>query len=107
MALLTATQITKDGVVRTLAAVAASDTVECGDRTFVEIANGNASTITVTITTPNTESGLAIADQTVEILTGVTKIIGPLTRDLFGNSSGIATIACSLTPTVTIAAFKV
>jgi hypothetical protein len=107
MALITATQITKDGVTRTLSPANSTDTLACGDRTFLEVANGSGGSINVTITTPNTVSGLAVADLVVAVGNGVTKIIGPITRELFGNDDGIASIAYSSTTSVTAAAFKI
>lgn len=106
MALLTATQITKDGITRTLAAVAASDTLMADDRVFIEVSNGSGAGITVTITTPNTVSGLAIADTVVAVANGAVGIIGPISPALYAASTGLATIVCSATTSVTIAAFR-
>lgn len=42
-------------------------------RTIVHVKNGNAATLTVTIQTPSTVDGLAVADRTVTILTTAEK----------------------------------
>jgi len=51
-------------------------------RTLLRVKNASGAPITVTIETPNTVAGLAIADQTVSIpATTGDKLIGPFTTD--------------------------
>ena len=109
MALLTTQTITNTGINPSFAAVAASDTVVCGDTVMVRIKNASGAGITATITTPNTVEGLAIADavsMTIPATTGDVTI-GPIKASLFADSSGVATITCSSTASVTIAALRV
>ncbi|MCW2498273.1 hypothetical protein [Jatrophihabitans sp.] len=86
------------------AASAGGDTVPTGDRTWIHVTNGSGSSVTVTIATPGTVSGLAIADVTVAIPAGTGKDIGPLTTALFGDN---AAITYSATTSVTVAALSI
>lgn len=53
-----------------------------GPHRCISVLNGDDASLTVTIPTPGTmgRSGLAIADQTVTIAAGATKVIGPFGR---------------------------
>lgn len=91
------------GTAATYSAVSSSDTL--GDisngRSFLHVKNGGGSSDTVTIVTPGTVSGLAIADLTVPVANGTEKFIGPLDPALFGPTG--ATVTHSFTTSVTAA----
>jgi hypothetical protein len=87
------------------AAGAGGDTVPAGERTWIHVKNGSASPITVTVTTPGTVSGLAIADVSVSVpATTGEKLIGPLPTSLFGDP---VQIAYSAAASVTVAALQI
>lgn len=46
-------------------------------RTWIEVINADASPITVTVQTQATYEGLAVADQTITVTNGTSKMIGP------------------------------
>lgn len=100
-----ATQISlQTGIIPTKNAVSASDTFTNDGKTFLHVVNGNAATCTVTIVTSETVYGLAVADQTVAILTTAEAIIGPFPTDAFGTTT---TVTFSVTPTVTCQVIRI
>lgn len=106
MALL-ATQVPTPGagLVPSFTAAAASDTFVPSDRTFLYVKNTNAATRTITVTTPGTTGGLAIADMvgTVGATTGEL-ILGPFPAYNYADpTTGLATVTPSATTNVTYA----
>lgn len=57
------------------------DIADCGGGVYATITNGSGSPITVTLVTPGTSYGLAVADRVISIAAGATKDI-PLPRYL-------------------------
>lgn len=114
MATITIQTPTKTGAARTTATVAAGgDLVPNNGRTLLEILNGGAvGSVVVTVATPATMNGLAIADVTLTIpkTTGNTFIAGPFDPNLFNNSGGQLALTYSGDPadiaTTTIAAIS-
>jgi hypothetical protein len=51
--------------------------------TFLEIVSTDAGTQTVVIQTGKTVDGYALADQTITLLTGAAKVVGPFTTGTF------------------------
>lgn len=103
MALISTQQMAITGTQATYSAVSASDTADISNgRTFAHVKNAGASSDTVTVVTPGTVSGLAIADLTVSVANGTEKFIGPLDPAVFA-TAGIATVTHSYTTSVTIA----
>ncbi|MFJ4907721.1 hypothetical protein ACIQCR_24600 [Streptomyces sp. NPDC093249] len=95
MAALNLTAVPLTGGVADLAAagVAASgggDTAPCGPNRFLWVQNGDAAPHTVTVATPGTVSGLAVADAALTIAAGKVGLL-PLPR-LFANAAGRAAI---------------
>jgi hypothetical protein len=86
------------------AAAAGGDTVPAGDRTWLHVKNGGGSSVTVTLTTPGTVSGLAIADVAVAVGAAGEKLVGPLPSHLFGDQ---VAITYSGVTSVTVAALKI
>lgn len=92
------------GSASTLAAASGGgDTAPCGDGTFLEVNNGDASSKTVTLTTPGLHQGLAIADQVVVIPAGQRWKI-PLPSNLYGQD---VSITYSAVTSVTVGVFKI
>lgn len=107
MALLTTQDIGYSGLGPTYGAAATGDTFAPGDGVFVHAKNGSAAAITVTITTPNTVAGLAIADVAVSVPAGGERMIGPFPRQHFGRSAdGLAELSYSALTSLTIAAIR-
>jgi len=57
-------------------------------KTLLYVANANAVTRTVTVQTPRTVDGLAVAEHTQEVAQDETMVIGPFPRDTFNQTSG-------------------
>ena len=74
-------------------------------RTFIEVNNGSGDSIDVTINTPGSVDGYAIAELTVAVAAGVRKKIGPFTS-IFNQSDGYVWVVCSAVTTVTMGAFR-
>lgn len=114
MSALSIQTVVDTGIVPSLSAASASDTVadDGTNRTFVEVANGGGSSINVTIPAQQTSvqvpgvGVLAVADQVVAVANGARKLIGPFSR-AYINSAGNVTLNFSATTSVTVGAFKV
>ncbi|MFJ4852394.1 MULTISPECIES: hypothetical protein [unclassified Streptomyces] len=90
------------------AAAGGGDKVECGDRNFLHVKNGAASSITVTLTSTATVRGQAAADVTVTVPGSGERMIGPLPADLLQNSTdGLCAIGYSSATTVTVASLRI
>lgn len=85
------------------AAAGGGDTAPCGDGNFLEVLNGDASSKTVTLATPGTYQGLAIADRAVVIPAGERWKI-PLPQNTYGQD---VTITYSAVTSVTVGVFKI
>ncbi|MFJ4631563.1 hypothetical protein [Streptomyces sp. NPDC088847] len=86
------------------AAGAGGDTAEVGPRRFLYVNNGSGSSVTVTLATPGTVSGLAVADPTYAIAAGKMGLI-PL-ASIFRGTTGRAAITYSAVTTVTVRPFE-
>ncbi len=108
MSLLTTQSASVTGLQATYGAVSASDTVSIqDDRVFLHVKNGGGSSDTVTIVTPGTVSGLAVADQAVVVANGTEKLI-PIPASLYADpATGLVTIQHSFTTSVTCAIVRI
>lgn len=61
-----------------------------GETKIVHVKNGGVGTLTITIPTPGTVDGLAIADRTVTVGAGVEMFIGPFKNSRYGNNGASA-----------------
>lgn len=66
------------------------DILSPGD-TYLIVNNGSGSTITVTIQTTATKSGLDVADAGGPVAAGVQRVFGPLSASLFAQASDAVT----------------
>lgn len=65
-------------------------------KTFLHIKKSGAGACTVTISTPNTVDGLAIADLTVSVpATTGDKMIGPFPREIYNDANGQVSVTFS------------
>ncbi|MEV7282875.1 hypothetical protein [Streptomyces sp. NPDC093111] len=108
MAALNAIRITTVGGVADLAAAAVAaagggDTAPVGPNYFLYVTNGDASPHTVTLATPGTVDGHAIADATLVVAAGKSGLI-PLTN-LFRGATGRAAITYDGVTAVKVAVF--
>jgi len=86
------------------AAAAGGDTAQVGPNRFLYVNNGSGASITVTLATPGTVSGLAIADPAYAVAAGKMAII-PL-GNVFRGATGRASITYSAVTTVTVRPFE-
>jgi hypothetical protein len=87
----------------------ASDTFVPNDRTLLYVKNTNAATRTITLTTPATSRGIAIADpvNTIGATTGEL-VFGGLSADLYADpTTGLCTVTPSATAGVTYAVIQI
>lgn len=100
---LTVERVTQTGLNPTMTAAAASQTFQGGDKVFVRIANGDASSHNATFTTTAQVAGLDIDDRVVTVPAGEDRIAGPFPTSLYGSS---VAITWSATTSMTIGVFS-
>lgn len=108
MATLTMQPVPDTGVAPAYAAAnAGGDKCVAGNGVFLHVKNGGASPITVTLATPGTVQGLAIADRAVSVPNAGERMIA--VPDLYRDPAdgGLASISYSGVTSVTVAAFRV
>jgi hypothetical protein len=88
------------------AASGGGDTVKTGKNVFLHVKNGHSSPQTVTIATPGSVGGLAIADLAIAVPNAGERMIGPI-DDTFRDSNGLAAITYSGTTLLTVAAIRI
>ena len=88
--------------------LSAADTYQMlnNGRMFIYVTNGGGGTVVVTIATPGTVDGLAIADRAVTLLTGTDRMIGPFPPHIYNNSSGEIEVTFDVVASVTLAALN-
>lgn len=109
MATLATQSVTRAGVVPAYAAAAGGgDKFTPDSCTYLHVKNGSGAPINVTIVTPNTVFGDAIADRVVAVGATSEAVIGPFPAQHFANSadSGLAAITYSGVTSLTIGAFR-
>lgn len=108
---LTPTKITVAGAAPVgVAAVADGHSVKNTGREFVLVDNASGSTVTVTVVTPITVGGRAVADDAVSIPAGQSRYIGPWPIDVYNQKPGVSGsdvhLNLSATASVTIGAYQ-
>lgn len=109
MAALTTTVLPLTGVRfddKLVAAAGGGDTAQTGAGVLLAVKNADASSHTVTIATPETFDGLALADRTMAVPAGQTFVI-PLTDRYRDPSTGVAAITYDGVTSVTVGVFRV
>lgn len=104
---ITVQQVTEAGT--TVTAPVAADTAngnvvnnQNGATTFLYVVNGTGAQ-TLTVVTPNTVSGLAIADRVYALAANTTYVLGPFPISVYGTSLQFTASAA----TVTVNAFQI
>ena len=110
MAALTTQSLSRAGLAPTpVAANAGGDTMATGDQMFLQVKTAGTGT-TVTIATPGTVQGLAVADVSVTLAATAEKWIGPITTALFADPAGTPVNSAAITytsvTTVTVGAYS-
>ena len=72
-------------------------------RLFLYVTNGGGSDCDVTISTPGSEGGNAIADRVVVVTAGEDRMIGPFQPRLFNDPDGDIDVTFSFITSVTVA----
>ncbi|MFE2106639.1 hypothetical protein ACFXAF_12340 [Kitasatospora sp. NPDC059463] len=88
-----------------VAASAGGDTAPTGPGRFLVVKNADASSHTVTVSTPGTVNGLAVADATVTVPAGKTSQI-PLAGVFAGPTARRANITYDAVTSLTVGAFE-
>ncbi|WP_405883669.1 hypothetical protein OG747_36805 [Streptomyces sp. NBC_01384] len=109
MALLPVQAVVAAGLTPTMASAAAGgDKVPLGSaNTWIEVANGGGSSVTVTVTVQNnTYKGLTLPNRTVTVAASASAKI-PLDASLHGDNNNQASIGYSGVTSVTVGAFRI
>lgn len=81
-------QITAAGLAPALSApTLLGDTIDSGAVALM-VTNASGGSITVTVQTPATQAGLAVAEDIVSVAAAATKLIGPFPKGTYGQPSG-------------------
>jgi len=98
-----------DGLTPSFAAAAGGgDEFPNTGREFIVVKNGSGATITVTAVTPQTVSGLGVADEAYAVPASGERYIGPFPPSTFNNTStGRVSLTYSGVTSLTVGVFKV
>ncbi|NUP23605.1 MAG: hypothetical protein HOZ81_47625 [Streptomyces sp.] len=109
MATLATQTVALAGIAPTYASAAAGgDKVECGDRNFLHVKNGSASSVTVTLTSTASVRGQAVSNLTVAVPASGERLIGPIQPDLLQNQTdGLCAVGYSAAASVTVASLRI
>ncbi len=111
MATLTVQEIVRSGngldPAYAAAAAGGDEFVNEGKQTFVHFLNANVATRTVTIETPKTVAGLALAELSVVVPATGEAMVGPFPADTFNDSDGKVQMTYSTEVDLTIAVIKI
>jgi hypothetical protein len=88
-----------------VAAAAGGDSAAVGEGRFLVVKNGDASSHTVTISTPGTVAGVAIAEVAVTVAASKLSVI-PLSSRVFKDATGRAAITYDAVTSVTVGVFE-
>lgn len=106
MATYATQSVTTAGTTVSYTAVTAADRFVPADHCFLHVKNANAGSVTVTVLTPGTQDGLAIADRVVTILTTAEAMIA-IPPAWYRSSDGLGDVQFSPTSSVTAAVILV
>lgn len=104
---LTVQQIAQTGVVPTYTSADTNGNYFSNNGyCFLHVKNASGGSINVTIVTPVTQSGLALADQVVAVAAGAEKMIGPFAPATFNDSSDVVNVTYSAVTSITVGVFR-
>lgn len=100
-------QVDRDGLDPAYtAAVVDGHAVDNTDRPFVHVKNGSGASVDVTVPTPGSQDGQALADLTVSVPAGGERMIGPFPGRTFAQPDGTVHVDLSAVTSVTLAALQ-
>ena len=97
---------TANKITQAAADVAGDDFVTTGAEAVL-IENGSASPITVTVVTPATVDGLAVADREIIIPAGEMHLCGPWPRGVYGDANHKVSLTYSDVTSLTVAVLRI
>ena len=105
---ITAQSIDRDGLASAFTAANADGhkLLNNGDQ-FIIVKNGGASPINVTIQTPATIEGIAIAEVVIAVAASAEEMIGNFPPSIFNQTDGMIYIDFSAVTDITVGAFKI
>lgn len=107
MATLSVQSVTHSGLAPTFTAAAAGgDACPTGSGIVLLVQNGDSGSHTVTLVTPGTVDGLAVADRAIVVAAGATAFI-PVADVYRDRSTGLASITYDGVTSVTVAVVRV
>jgi hypothetical protein len=105
---ITAQQIVRTGLEETFIAATADGQMFANDgRMILHVKNGAGAPINVTIQTPGSVDGLAIAEQVVAVTNGEERFIGPFPTNIYNQADEKVYVDYSSPTTVTVAVLRV
>lgn len=107
MGTYTVVDASKGGLDIAGAAVSSSDKYPNSGKEVLLVKNGSGGSINVTIVTPGTADGNAIADLVIAIADGVTKAFGPYKRGTYNDVDGNVNVNYSGVSSVTAKVLRV
>lgn len=100
-------QIVRTGLEQTYASANADGNKFSNDgRMFLHVKNGAGAPIDVTIQTPGTVDGLAVADQVVTVTNGEERMIGPFPANIYNQDDRMVYVDYSSATSVTVAVLR-
>lgn len=106
MATLSPQTVTRSGLAATYASAASGgDQFLNNGKMLLHVKNG-ATDCNVTVSTPNTVDGLAIADLTVTVSASTEEFIGPFPASIYNDSSGYVQLSYDDESNVTVAVLR-
>ena len=107
MATLSAQSVVRAGLEPVMASAAAGgdEFVNTGVE-WLEIVNGDASDMTLTIATQATADGLTIADRTVVVTAAERRLVGPFPTGTYNDTNSKVQLTYSAVTSLTIGVFK-
>lgn len=107
MATLSSQSINRTGLEPSFASCASGgDEFVNNGNEFIYVKNGDGSPHTVTIATPATVDGLAVADREVAVPAGEERIIGPFPKATYDDTAGKVQLTYDAVTSLTIAVLK-
>lgn len=96
------------GLVATYSSVLTTNTYEVRNdgKTLLHVKNGGTVATIVTLVSPGTVGGLAIADKTVSVAAGVDTFIGKLPPGIYNDTGSNVSVSFSIDTLVTAAALR-
>lgn len=75
-------------------------------RTIIEVTNGSAEDMEVTVVTPGTQGGLAVEDRKIAVTKAERRIVGPFDPAVYNDSKSLCTLKFSKVASVKVAVIR-